>query len=88
MGEDPGPERMGRLLEASKVIFNELQGATTIDRRLAGALHALAVFSDQKISSRARQGREWRRNLVDTEVPALSTSVLSIFEDAWVDLLI
>jgi hypothetical protein len=88
MGDDPGPERMKRLLEALKVVFKDLQGATAIDRRLAAGLHGLAVFSDQEISSWARQGRKWRPALVNIEAPALAMAVLSIFEDAWVDLLI
>jgi len=83
MGDDPGPERMGRLIAALRVIFDQLQGATVIDRELAYALHGFAVYPDMHVSSWARQGRKWRPGLVENELPALGFAIESIFAGAW-----
>lgn len=86
MGEDPGPERMARTLEAIRVLFADLRGAGAIDRRLADALFGLAYYGDLQVESWRRQGRSWRTELVDREMPALAMAVASVFADEWADL--
>lgn len=87
MGEDPGPERMARALEAIRVLFADLRGAVSIDRRLADALFGLAYHGERQIESWRRQGLAWRPELVDREMPALAMAAASVFADEWADLM-
>ena len=80
MGQDPGRERMHRLNSALKELDELSRGQTTLDRRLAYALFALAVYPDQETRSWAHAGREWLRELVSQEVIELMIHVESIFE--------
>lgn len=84
MGDDPGPDRMGKILLALRCVFEDLNGANAIDRLLAYALHCLANYSESQISSWMRQGRKWRDGLLEEELPNLLMAVESIFAGEWV----
>jgi hypothetical protein len=83
MGDDPGPERMQRLLDALRVQFTELGDSQTIDRQLAYALFGLANHVEANINSWITQGRKWPDRLVDRELPELLMAVESIFCGEW-----
>lgn len=82
-GEDPGPERMGKLLLALRTIFDSLDGQAELDRNLAAALFTLGSDVPLTISSLATQGHSWRRGFMEIEVYELLMRVQSIFEDNW-----
>lgn len=86
MGEDPGPERMQGVLHALRCVFEGLRGAVLIERRLAYALYALAVYSESQVESWAKQGRVWRDELLAEEIPNLIMAVESIFSGEWSEL--
>jgi hypothetical protein len=46
MGEDPGPERMSRVVATMRVLFDELRGAEAIDRQLGYATFGLAYYAE------------------------------------------
>ena len=83
IGKDPGAERMGRLLAALEVLFEDLRGKPTLDRQLAAALHQLALQIESQASSWEVRGRTWREELIDEEIPNLALAVESLFEDDW-----
>ena len=80
-GEDPGPERMSRLVSALAVIFHSLGGRGEIDRRLASALFTLGSDVPLTISALANRGHVWRKGFMEREVYELLVGVQSIFED-------
>ncbi|HYY57109.1 MAG TPA: hypothetical protein VE842_07220 [Pyrinomonadaceae bacterium] len=82
-GEDPGAERMRRLISALGVVFRSLAGQVQIDRNLAAALFTLGSDVPLTISSLASKGRNWRRGFMEVEVYELLMGVQSIFEDRW-----
>lgn len=85
MGEDPGPDRMARVVEAIRVVFDDLSGAETLDRQLAYALFGLGTYTESQVSSWIRAGRTWRDDFTAMELPALLMAVESIFADEWAD---
>ncbi|MCA1615410.1 MAG: hypothetical protein LC800_15170 [Acidobacteria bacterium] len=80
-GEDPGTERMRRLISALAVIFHLLDGRSEIDRRLASALFTLGSDVPMTISALANKGHVWRKGFMEQEVYELLVGVQSIFED-------
>ncbi len=80
-GEEPGTQRMSRLISALAVIFHSLGGRAEIDRKLAAALFALGSELPLTISSLASRGHSWRRGFMEDEVYELLMGVQSIFED-------
>lgn len=82
-GEDPGPERMRRLILALRTIYDSLGGQVELDRSLAAALFTLGSDVPLTISSLATQGHNWRRGFIEIEVYELLMGVQSIFEDSW-----
>lgn len=80
MGQDPGPERMHRLNSAVKEMDEILRGQTTLDRRLAYAFWSLAYYVDQNLNSWAREGREWRPELINEESIELGIHIENLFE--------
>lgn len=60
MGDDPGSQRMQRLLEAMNLTHKSLRGQQSIDRKLAGALWLLGDTLLTNYQSWAAQGRKWR----------------------------
>jgi len=83
-GDDPGAERMGRLLVALRVVFDGLAGREVIDRELAGALYGLALYVVVPVGSGLRS-RAWRGEFVEVEVVRLGAAVESIFARTWVE---
>ncbi|HKY04281.1 MAG TPA: hypothetical protein VJQ56_05305 [Blastocatellia bacterium] len=80
-GEEPGAERMNRLISALAVVFRALGGRVEIDRKLAAALFALGSELPLTISSLASRGHVWRKGFMEDEVYELLMGVQSIFED-------
>lgn len=80
-GEDPGAERMRRLVSALAVLYHSLRGQGVIDRRLASALFTLGSDVPLTISSLAGKGHSWRKGFMENEVYELLVGVQSIFED-------
>ena len=80
-GEDPGAERMRRLVSALAVVFHSLNGRGEIERRLAGALFTLGSDVPLTISALANKGHVWRKGFMENEVYELLVGVQSIFED-------
>jgi hypothetical protein len=80
-GDDPGSERMRRLVSALAVAFHSLSGRGEIDRRLASALFTLGSNVPLTISSLANRGHIWRKGFMEEEVYELLVGVQSIFED-------
>jgi hypothetical protein len=84
VGDDPGAERMRRLVLALRVVFDGLAGREAVDRKLAGALYGLALYVVVPVGSGTRS-RAWRAEFVDVEVVRLGAAVESIFEGVWVE---
>lgn len=80
MGQDPGRDRMQRLIGALKELDDILRGQTTLDRRLAYAFWALATYVEQNIHSWVREGRQWPPELANEELVDLLISVEYLFE--------
>lgn len=80
-GEDPGAERMRRLVSALAVVFHSVSGQGELDRRLASALFTLGSDVPLSISSLANRGHVWRKGFMEEEVYQLLIGVQSIFED-------
>ena len=80
MGQDPGRDRMKRLIDALKGLDEMLRGQTTLDRRLAHAFWALAFYAQQDIDSWTREGRQWPPELANEEMISLLTYVEYLFE--------
>jgi hypothetical protein len=83
MGRDPGKERMGRLIEAIKVLFDRIEGQDKILRDVAAALYVLGTEVPAQIESWSRNGPTWRADLVDRELVNLLYAVESMFEGEW-----
>jgi hypothetical protein len=84
--DDPGPDRMHRLVLALRRLFEDWRGVTVLDRRLASALHELAVYADRYTLSASMEGYGWRMGLIIDELPALMRAIHSVFEGTWPDL--
>ena len=80
MGQDPGRDRMKRLIGALKELDEILRGQTVLDRRLAYAFWAIAFYTAQHVDSWVREGREWPPELANEEVIDVSTYVEYLFE--------
>jgi hypothetical protein len=83
-GDDPGPERMHRLISALRILYDDLEGQDSIDRNLAAALHALRIHVCETVSS-SKCSRVWRDEFVALEVYRLAASIESIFEGRWIE---
>ena len=81
-GEDPGPERMRRLLAALRVVFDAHAGKTVLDRGLAAALWAIGNTTWDKYWQWPEHRRAERPGLED-EVVELITAVESVFLGTW-----
>ncbi|MCU0960620.1 MAG: hypothetical protein MUF48_11000 [Pirellulaceae bacterium] len=80
MGQDPGAERMASLISAMKELDEILRGQTVLDRRLAYAFWSLASSLDGNLHSWAREGRQWRPELIHEELYNLLLYVEYLFE--------
>src|SRR5687767_12074921 len=83
MGNDPGPARMHRLLEALYVEFTELGDSQTIDRELAYALFGLANHVEANVNSWMSRGAKWPDRLAERDLPELLMAVESILAGEW-----
>jgi len=79
-GEDPGTERMERLIAALGTVFESLTGHTEINRQLAAALFTLGADIPLMVSAWAGKGHVWRPEFMEQEIYKLLTGVQSIFE--------
>lgn len=84
-GEDPGSERMARLISALGTVFESLTGHTEINRQLAAALFTLGADVPLMVSSWASKGHIWRQEFTEQEIYKLLTTVQSIFEGRSLD---
>jgi hypothetical protein len=84
-GEDPGVEKMQRLISALSTLFHSLNGQVELPRSLAAALYTLGSDVPLTISSLASQGHSWRKGFMEVEVYDLLMVVQSIFEDRWLE---
>jgi hypothetical protein len=80
-GEDPGTDRMRRLVSALAVLYHSLRGQGVLERKLASALYTLGSDVPLTISSLAGKGHSWRQGFMEDEVYELLVGVQSIFED-------
>jgi hypothetical protein len=83
MGTDPGPERFDNAIAAVRVIFEQLDDATTIDRSLAYSLYSLANYVEPQLTSWSERGKQCRPRLLDYELPSLLLAVESVFAGEW-----
>jgi len=81
MGDDPGPQRMAKLIEAVQILFRELRNRSQLDRKLVYALFGLAIYVPTNLDPWCRTGRSWRKELVEQEQCQLLESIESIFAD-------
>jgi len=84
-GEDPGSERMQRLIAALGAVFESLAGHTEINRHLAAALFTLGADVPLMVGSWASKGHVWRPAFMEQEVYKLLTGVQNIFEGRVLD---
>jgi hypothetical protein len=82
-GNDPGPERMGRLISALRTVFRAVARQAELDRQLAAALFTLGSDVPLTISALASKGQAWRREFMEEEIYELLMGVQGIFEDRW-----
>ena len=86
MGRDPGSERMQRLNSALEELDGLLAGQTSLERRFAYALYALAYHVDTHVQSWIREGMVWRQDFLDDELPRLLMHVEYLLDgDMFVD---
>ena len=86
MGEDVGVERFQRVVESMKLLSERLDGKAEIDRDLALAAFNLAYHADTQLRGWAARGAQYRADLFENDLPALTMAVQSLFEGVWVDL--
>jgi hypothetical protein len=83
MGDDPGPERFARLLGTLRTLFDALKGKSQIDRTTAHALWSLGTSIEANFSSWQQNGKRWRPQLGDEELPNLLMAVESVLSGEW-----
>lgn len=83
MGDDPGPERFARLLGTLRTLFDALEGKSQIDRTTAHALWVLGTSLEANLSSWQQNGKKWRPQLGDEELPNLLIAVESVLSGEW-----
>lgn len=81
-GEPPIPGQVTSILLALKIVFEGLQGETSIDRSLAGALYELAMESRHYFDQGLRRGVNWPP-LLDQDITRMAIAVRSIFASTW-----
>ncbi|UZN04513.1 hypothetical protein [Cellulomonas sp. S1-8] len=82
-GEDPGPAYFARLVADLRTLFDELAGATQIDRELASALHAVAHRGALGYVDAVAYGRTLRPTLVDPDMLDVELAVESVLTGEW-----
>jgi hypothetical protein len=82
-GADPGSDRVSRLLQALKVLFDSNSGKSMLDRRLAGALFGIA-YSIQSITCTRTPANSWSKEFMEIERDQICCAVESVFYDQWI----
>ena len=81
-GKPPLPGEVTGILLALKIVFEELQNQTNLDRNLGLALHLLAFESQRLFEAGRSAGVSWPP-LLKEDLQRIATSVASIFADEW-----
>ena len=81
-GKSPVPGQMTSLLLALKILYQSLQGTSTIDRPLAYSLYRLARDSRYYFEEGRRNGVSWSPLLI-TDLDRLDRLVGSILSGVW-----
>jgi hypothetical protein len=84
MGQDPGRERIKKLLEALRVLYEQSREEQHISRSLAYALFAIA-FTVQGYVQGAQRSTEWSDEFVDDEQYRICLAVQSVFANQWAE---
>lgn len=83
VGEDPGPERFEQLHQALQAYFQLSKASTALERDMALALHSLAFHTRTQFEHWHREGKSFRPNLLDQDLPRLCLAVESCLEGRW-----
>ncbi|WP_199246619.1 Dethiobiotin synthetase [[Phormidium] sp. ETS-05] len=81
-GKPPLPGEVTAILLALKIVFEELQNQTNLDRNLGLALHLLAFESQRLFEAGRSAGVSWPP-LLKEDLQRIAASVASIFADEW-----
>lgn len=81
-GKPPIPGQVTNILLALKMVYEGLQGSSTLDRDLVYALHLLAFESRQSYEAGRKSGVEWTP-ILDEDIKRISRTVKSIFAGVW-----
>lgn len=81
-GKPPVPGQVTSILLALKVVFEALQNATSLDRKLVYSLHLLASEGRQQFEAGRRSGVDWPP-LLNEDLTRIAIAVRSIFAGTW-----
>lgn len=81
-GKAPIPGQVTNILLALKIMFENLQGVSNLDRELIYALYQLSYESRQHFEAGRRSGVDWPP-LLDEDLKRITTAVKSIFAGVW-----
>lgn len=81
-GQPPIPGQVTNLLLTLKVIFQQLEGLNSIDRRLASMLHCLAYNSRHYYEAGKRNNITWPP-LLNEDLTRIAQGVDNIFANQW-----
>lgn len=81
-GKPPLPGEVTAILLALKIVFEELQNQTILDRNMVLALHLLAFESQRLFEAGRSAGVRWPP-LLKEDLQRIAASVASIFADEW-----
>ena len=84
MGQDPGRERVAKLVRAIRVIYDQLRDEQQVSRPLAYALFAIA-FTVQGHVQGGQRSSEWPDEFVDDEQYQICLAVESVFANRWAE---
>jgi len=76
--------RLDEIVRALRAIFEQLKGATTLDRELGLSLHCLVTMLPQEVESWARASRRPTPEPLRDALIRVEMAVESIFLDSWV----
>jgi hypothetical protein len=79
MRDDPGPERMKRLIESLRRISEKSDNWTTLDKRLVSALHFFSFHADGLVQAWKNSGIPIRESLYYNELPTVYILIDQIY---------
>jgi hypothetical protein len=82
-GTDPGAAYFAELVADLRTVFDDLGGASILDRDLAAALFYLTHVTAQGYAAAEREGRELRESLVDPDLLRVELAAESILTGVW-----